>query len=235
MTETLLISSGNGPGECRLAVAHLLAYLAEAAEALDLGLDVAEREAPHGPSSAIVRVSGAVAEGFAARWEGVVLWRCHSPLRSTHRRKNWFVQVFRLQAVSARVQIDERSVTFQAIRAGGPGGQHVNKTSSAIRAAWVGPGGQSYTVVVRDSRSQHMNRKAALERLAGLVAADQAEAEAAQRGANRHLHHQLVRGAPKHIFDGPDFCPARSRTVGPGRSDPVQAAPKARNFSATAG
>jgi peptide chain release factor len=59
--------------------------------------------------------------------------------------------------------------------------------------------------VVRDNRSQHQNRRVALDRLAALVAADRAEAEATRRGETRRLHGQLQRGAPRRIFEGPEF------------------------------
>ncbi|WP_255564090.1 peptide chain release factor-like protein [Mameliella sp. CS4] len=89
---------------------------------------------------------------------------------------------------------------MSAIRAGGPGGQHQNKTSSAIRARWG-----AYAVVVRDQRSQHQNRRLALERLQALADADAAEAHAAREGQAHWLHHQLQRGDPARVFEGPGF------------------------------
>jgi peptide chain release factor len=136
---------------------------------------------------------------------GVVLWRCQSELRPRHRRKNWFVEVFRLPAVPVNVQIDPETVEMQAIRAGGPGGQHQNKTSSAIRARWTNSLGQIYSVVVRDNRSQHQNRRLALERLSALIAAERAEAEADRRGETWALHGQLQRGEPRRTFEGKRF------------------------------
>ena len=206
--ETLLVSSGNGPGECRQAVAHLLDILRVEAERAGADIDISERAASHGPSSAIVVLGGAGAAGLAAAWEGVALWQCQSRLRPNHRRKNWFVQVFRMEECPAAPAIDPGEVEMQAIRAGGPGGQHQNKTSSAIRARWTSPDGKAYAVVVRDDRSQHRNRDIAVSRLEGLVAADRAEAEASAKGTARHLHHQLERGGPSRIFEGPGFRPA---------------------------
>lgn len=203
--QALLVSSGDGPGECRQAVAHVLARLAGEAARLCLDLDVAERPAEPGPSSAVVLLDGAEAEAMARDWEGVILWRCRSALRPRHARKTWFVQVFRLEPAAAVVRIDPEEVTMQAIRAGGPGGQHQNTTSSAVRARWVDPSGRAWSAAVRDNRSQHQNRRVALDRLAALVAADQAEAEATRRGETRRLHGQLQRGAPRRIFKGPEF------------------------------
>lgn len=203
--EILLLSSGNGPGECRQAVAHLLVRLAEEAELLGLDLDVAERAAPHGPASAVIVLTGIGAAEIARDWEGSVLWRCTSRLRPKHPRKNWFAQIFRLAPAPEAIQIDREKVEMQAIRAGGPGGQHQNKTSSAIRARWVDPEGRAWSVVVRDSRSQHMNRRTALERLSVLISADRSEALATQGTALHDLHGQIQRGAPRKVFQGEEF------------------------------
>lgn len=202
---TLLVSSGNGPGECQQAVAHVLKEIAAVAEKLGIDFDVSERPGRAGPVSAVVALSGAGADRLAQEWEGVVLWRCQSNLRPRHRRKNWFVQVFELEAPEIGVEINEDDVEMQAMRAGGPGGQHQNKTSSAIRARWIHPNGTAYSVVVRSDRSQHRNRKIAVERLRALVASDMSEATDARKGGARYLHHQLERGNPKRTFDGPAF------------------------------
>jgi ribosome-associated protein len=62
----------------------------------------------------------------------------------------------------------EREVEIQAFRASGPGGQHVNKTESALRLThW--PSG--VVVIAQDSPSQHRNRETAFERLARRLAA----------------------------------------------------------------
>ncbi|WP_300434803.1 peptide chain release factor-like protein [uncultured Mameliella sp.] len=197
---TLLISSGNGPGECQQAVGHVLTRLRDEAVARGVTLDLAGRAGRDGPVSAIAVLAGPGAEALAARWEGVLLWRCPSALRPRYKRKNWFVQVFRLPAAARGADIDPRAVEMSAIRAGGPGGQHQNKTSSAIRARWG-----AYVVVVRDQRSQHQNRRLALERLQALADADAAEAQAAREGQAHWLHHQLQRGDPARVFEGPGF------------------------------
>ncbi|MGP6089035.1 peptide chain release factor H [Antarctobacter jejuensis] len=197
---TLLISSGNGPGECRQAVAHVMARMSQEAAEAGVTLDVAERPGKHGPVSAVAVLSGTRAGDLAANWQGVLLWRCASALRPRHKRKNWFVQVFRLPEPVRAEEIDAKEVDMTAIRAGGPGGQHQNKTSSAIRATW-----REYAVVVRDQRSQHQNRRLALQRLQALADADTTEAQAARQGQAHWLHHQLQRGDPARVFEGPLF------------------------------
>jgi ribosome-associated protein len=56
----------------------------------------------------------------------------------------------------------EREVEVQVFRSSGPGGQHVNKTESALRLTHLPSG---VVVVSQESRSQHRNRETAFERL----------------------------------------------------------------------
>ncbi|HXS52244.1 MAG TPA: peptide chain release factor-like protein [Usitatibacter sp.] len=56
----------------------------------------------------------------------------------------------------------EREVEVQAFRASGAGGQHVNRTESALRLVHPPSG---VVVIAQDSRSQHRNREVAFERL----------------------------------------------------------------------
>lgn len=146
---------------------------------------------------------------MAREWEGSILWRCPSSLRPKHPRKNWFAQIFRLAPVPVAIRIDPETVEMQAIRAGGPGGQHQNKTSSAIRARWVDPEERAWSVVVRDNRSQHMNRRVALDRLSVLISAERAEAAASQKAAVHDLHGQIQRGDPSKVFEGEGFREVR--------------------------
>jgi ribosome-associated protein len=55
-----------------------------------------------------------------------------------------------------------REVVIETFRAGGPGGQHRNKTDSAVRLRHLPSG---VTVIAADSRSQHRNRETAFVRL----------------------------------------------------------------------
>lgn len=202
---SLLVSSGNGPAECRQAAGHVLLQIAKEAAEAGVEFDESRREAEHGPNSAVVVLSGTGAAALAARWIGPVLWRCQSQVRPKHKRKNWFVQIFELSDSAPAVEIRDDEVEMQALRAGGPGGQHQNKTSSAIQARWVSPDGRRYQVFVRDQRSQHQNRRLALSRLQALVDLDRREAEEARAAKSHRMHHQLERGNPVRRFEGPRF------------------------------
>jgi peptide chain release factor len=214
----LLVTAGRGPAECRIAVVNTLAAMAREAESVGLVLDVAPGPDPdgHGPASAVAVVSGEGAEVFARQWSGSIQWTAESPLRPRHKRKNWFIGVMALppaphpppQAAEGRegaTGLDPREVRFEAFRAGGPGGQHQNKTESAVRAVHVRSG---LAVVARDGRSQHRNKAVALERLALLLQTAQDIAAIADQHAVHLSHDRLERGNPVRRFKGEAFEPA---------------------------
>jgi peptide chain release factor len=201
----LLFTSGRGPAECRIAVANAIATLT--AEASSLGLDSDCLEGPntdgHGPASAIVVIHGGAAAAFARPWIGSIQWVAQSPLRHHHKRKNWFIGVFELPALpEAAKALTAQEVRFGAFRAGGPGGQHQNKTESAVRAIHTASG---LSVVARQERSQHRNKALALERMAALIRL-QGELEAITARTNTHAaHDRLERGRPVKRFQGTAF------------------------------
>jgi peptide chain release factor len=206
----LLFTSGRGPQECRIALARALAVFEHEAAAAGLRLDVATGRDPDGlgPASAIARIGGDGAAALAARWVGSILWVARSPVRPHHRRKNWFVGVLRLDGGSAGppavAELDARDVRFEPLRAGGPGGQHQNKTESAIRAVHVPTG---LAVAVRDGRSQHRNKALALQRLAARLALARDLAALADSHAVQAGHDRLERGRPVRTFEGEAFRP----------------------------
>jgi peptide chain release factor len=205
----LLLTSGRGPAECRIALARTLDALACEAEAAGLDLDVAQGPDTdgNGPASAIALLEGEGAEAFAATWVGSILWVAQSPLRPHHKRKNWFIGVFRLAPRAIEQPgLDPASVRFEAFSAGGPGGQHQNKTASAIRAVHRPTG---LAVVARDGRSQHRNKAMALERLGALLRLGDELAALSDGRQVRAGHDRLERGRPIRTFEGKAFRPRR--------------------------
>lgn len=190
----LLLTSGRGPAECRLALARAIDQMQKEAARCSLTLDIALGEAPdaHGAGSAVALVQGEGAEAFAQGWTGTVQWIARSPLRPNHRRKNWFIGVFRLDPLQAVPRLDERDIRFETTRAGGPGGQHQNTTDSAVRAIHLPTG---IAVLSRAERSQHRNKAEAVRRLEAMLAE---KGELARMQADKDAwaaHEKLERGA----------------------------------------
>ena len=149
--------------------------------------------------SALIALEGESAKFFAGTWSGIIQWIWRSAYRPHHKRKNWFVSV---KPYTEQVSTDVFSpgdVRFETSRASGPGGQYVNKTETAVRAVHV-PTGKSVTA--REERSQLMNKKLALARLAALFADEKAAKAQQNRSELRHSHWELERGNPVRVYDG---------------------------------
>lgn len=211
MSVRLLLTSGRGPAECRIALAKALDVMRAEAAAMGLAFDVvvAQSADAHGPGSALALVDGSANESgaFARRWVGTILWVAPSPVRPHHRRKNWFIGISVLAEEpvgtgEARVMLREADVRFETFRAGGAGGQHQNKTESAVRATHQPTG---LCVVAREERSQHRNKAVALRRLGALIAGREDLAREAEKSVRQARHDELERGRPVRRFLGPRF------------------------------
>jgi len=199
MEITLLISAGSGPRECQFAAGGIAR--AYAREAINAGLSVLILESEN-PGSQLLRLKGQSLKGFLAARCGTVKWISQSPFRKNHKRKNWFVGVYRLPEPDDMAELDPKDVTFTAMRASGPGGQHVNKTNSAVRAVHD-PSGLS--VAAQEERSQYANKKLCLIKLAALMA-DQAEQKQAKDQQSTWKNHKtLERGNPVRVYIGEKF------------------------------
>ncbi len=89
---------------------------------------------------------------------------------------------------------------YETLRASGPGGQHVNKTESAVRAVHI-PSGMS--VVASDQRSQWQNKKLATERLLVKLSSWTMEQAMIQAQENWSNHNHLQRGNPVKVIREP--------------------------------
>ncbi|GAA1846847.1 peptide chain release factor H [Asanoa iriomotensis] len=189
----LLISAGRGPQECAWAVAQLLKRLE--ADAARRGLAV-ERigtvpgERPGTYRSVVVRISDA---GFADSWTGTLCWQAPSPYRTGTSRKNWYVIASPCEVDAAHTTFAEADVDIVACRTGGPGGQHRNKASTAVRATHRPSGA---VVVVDTERQFSQNRRIALDLLRQRLAHADEAADRAVDTARWRIHDELVRGNP---------------------------------------
>jgi peptide chain release factor 2 len=117
-----------------------------------------------GIKSATIQVKGRNAFGWLKTENGVHRLVRISPFDSNARRHTSFASVNVYPVVDDRIKIDikEADVRVDTMRAGGAGGQHVNKTESAIRLTHIPT---NVVVVCQNDRSQHRNRAQAWDML----------------------------------------------------------------------
>jgi peptide chain release factor len=204
MEKIIQITAGRGPAECTWVAAQVLKKILEEAQANQIDTTILQREAGTENGTvltALILLKGATVLEFVNSWVGSIQWIGQSGFRKMHKRKNWFIGVFEMDALVLKT-VSEKDIQYQAMRSSGAGGQHVNKVSSAIRATHL-PSGLS--TVAMDSRSQHQNKKLATERL--LDKFKVFELEMIKKQVNNQWENQLnvERGNPTRTFTGSDF------------------------------
>jgi len=133
-----------------------------------------------GIKSATFRVEGEFAYGWLKTETGVHRLVRKSPFDSDNRRHTSFTSVFVSPEVDDRIdiEINPADLKTDVYRSSGAGGQHVNKTESAVRITHVPSG---IVVACQTERSQHANRDRAMK----MLAAKLYEMEIQKRNAER--------------------------------------------------
>jgi len=147
-----------------------------------------------GIKSAVVEVKGDYAYGYLKAEAGVHRLVRLSPFDANHRRHTSFASVFVYPEVEEdfEIELNPKDLRIETFRAGGPGGQHVNKVSTAVRITHIPTG---IVVQCQSERSQYMNKENALKILRARLYQKKKEEEAARRAEIEKSKREIAWGS----------------------------------------
>jgi len=176
------IQAGSGGTEAQDWASMLERMYIRYAERKDFKVEVLEESAGEvaGIKSATLKITGDYAYGYLRTETGVHRLVRKSPYDSNARRHTSFASVFVYPEIddSIEVEINPADLRIDTYRASGAGGQHINKTDSAVRITHLPT---NIVVQCQNDRSQHRNRAEAM----AMLKAKLYEAELRKRQAEK--------------------------------------------------
>ena len=202
------ISSGRGPSECELAVGLFAQSLAKEFK----GMRILEKhrsgnweKIPKSKlkekcfNSVIAEIDSEATRDFC----GSILWICKSPFRPKHGRKNWFIDVSKVENFTdEKISLDEKDIRMERFHCGGNGGQNVNKVETGVRLIHIPTG---ISVTATEERSQHLNREIAMRKLEERIREKIKEENSGRESERWEKHCTLERGNPIRVYAGMEF------------------------------
>jgi peptide chain release factor 2 len=165
----LEVHAGSGGTEAQDWAEMLLRMYTRWADAHGYKVEWLEESAGEGAGikSATVRVLGENAYGWLKTESGVHRLVRISPFDANARRHTSFASVWVYPVVDEKIEVEvqDKYLRTDTYRSSGAGGQHVNKTDSAVRLTYALPDAEPVVVACQSERSQHQNRAKAMAML----------------------------------------------------------------------